>query len=91
MDGHILVDKELSVSEGHNIAETVRRELIKSWENIEDILIHVDTEDDSDLVSIYPTSSEELKKIIRSNYFFHSGCIGKNKSSCTFYKRESGT
>ncbi|MGV7221024.1 MAG: cation diffusion facilitator family transporter [Nitrospinales bacterium] len=63
MDGHILVDKELSVSEGHNIAETVRRELIKSWENIEDILIHVDTEDDSDLVSIYPTSSEELKKL----------------------------
>jgi cation diffusion facilitator family transporter len=63
MDAHILVDKELSVSEGHNIAETVRRELIKSWDNIEDILIHVDTEDDSDLVPIYPTSSEELKKL----------------------------
>jgi divalent metal cation (Fe/Co/Zn/Cd) transporter len=63
MDGHILVDKELSVSEGHNIAETVRRELINSWENIEDVLIHVDTEDDSDLVSIYPISSEELKSL----------------------------
>ena len=63
MDGHILVDKELSVSEGHNIAETVRRELVKSWENIEDILIHVDTEDDSDLVPIYPTSSEELREL----------------------------
>jgi len=63
MDAHILVEKELSVSEGHNIAENVRRYLFKKWDNIEDILIHVDTEDDSNLISIYNTSSEELKKL----------------------------
>ena len=63
MDAHILVDKELSVSEGHNIAEMVRRDLIKTWDNIHDILIHVDAEDDSNLETIYPTSSEELKKL----------------------------
>ena len=62
MDAHILVDKELSVSEGHNIAEIARRDLIKTWDNVHDILIHVDTEDDSQLMSIYPTSSEELRK-----------------------------
>ncbi len=63
MDAHIQVGKELSVSEGHNIAERVRRDLIKSWDDIHDILIHVDVEDDSNLESIYPTSSEELKKL----------------------------
>lgn len=63
MDVHILVDKESSVSEGHNIAEMARRDLIKTWRNIQDILIHVDTEDDSNLENIYTTSSEELKKL----------------------------
>lgn len=63
MDVHILVDKESSVSEGHNIAEMARRDLIKTWRNIQDILIHVDTEDDSNLENIYTTSSEKLKKL----------------------------
>ena len=63
MDAHILVDKESSVSEGHNIAEMVRRDLIKTWDNLQDILIHVDAEDDSNLEIIYSTSSEELKKL----------------------------
>lgn len=63
MDAHILVEKESSVSEGHNIAETVRRNLIKTYGYIQDILIHVDTEDDSAVETIYPTNREELKRL----------------------------
>ncbi len=53
MDVHILVDPEVSVTEGHHIAENVRRELIRAMDNVQDILVHVDTEDDRAFDSIY--------------------------------------
>ena len=53
MDVHILVDHEASVTEGHHIAEGVRRELIRAMDNVQDVLVHVDTEDDAAFESIY--------------------------------------
>ncbi len=53
MDVHILVDHEASVTEGHHIAENVRRELIRAMGNIQDVLVHVDTEDDASFETIY--------------------------------------
>ncbi|OGW22207.1 MAG: hypothetical protein A3K09_08230 [Nitrospinae bacterium RIFCSPLOWO2_12_FULL_47_7] len=57
-----MVDSEISVTEGHNIAETVRRELIKSMGNVQDALVHIDPEDDSGIDQIYKTTREELKQ-----------------------------
>jgi cation diffusion facilitator family transporter len=46
VDVHILVDPELSVSEGHQIGERVRGELIGNLEEVTDVTVHIDPEDD---------------------------------------------
>lgn len=46
VDVHILVSPKLSVSEGHNISEAVERSLIESFEEINDVTVHIDPEDD---------------------------------------------
>lgn len=46
VDVHIMVDPLLSVSEGHQIGETVRLELIKNLDEIRDVTVHIDPEDD---------------------------------------------
>ena len=62
MDVHILVDHEASVTEGHQIAESVRRELIREMDNVQDVLVHVDTEDDAAFESIYWANRSYLEK-----------------------------
>jgi cation diffusion facilitator family transporter len=62
MDVHILVDHEASVTEGHHIAESVRRELIRAMDNVQDVLVHVDTEDDAAFESIYWANRRYLEK-----------------------------
>ena len=62
MDVHILVDPEASVTEGHQIAENVRRELIRAMDNVQDILVHVDTENDAAFESIYWANRSYLEK-----------------------------
>jgi cation diffusion facilitator family transporter len=46
VDVHILVDPRVSVSEGHQISETVRALLMKEVEGILDVTVHIDPEDD---------------------------------------------
>ena len=46
IDVHIQVDPRISVSEGHQIGETVRHQLLKNIEIVEDVTIHIDPEDD---------------------------------------------
>ena len=46
VDVHILVDPQVSVSEGHQISETVRQTLIKDYEEVSDVMVHIDPEDD---------------------------------------------
>ncbi|NIP99350.1 MAG: hypothetical protein GWM98_02135, partial [Nitrospinaceae bacterium] len=62
MDVHVLVDREASVSEGHHIAESVRRKLIREFDSIQEVLVHIDTEDDTDFETIYWVSREDLRK-----------------------------
>jgi divalent metal cation (Fe/Co/Zn/Cd) transporter len=62
MDVHILVNHEASVTEGHLIAEEVRRELIRALDNVQDILVHVDTENDAAFESIYWANRSYLEK-----------------------------
>jgi len=42
----ILSDARVSVSEGHQISETVRAALMRRFENIADVTVHIDPEDD---------------------------------------------
>ena len=50
VDVHILLDDpKLSVSEGHQISETARAELIRQFHDIEDVTVHIDPEDDEEI------------------------------------------
>lgn len=47
VDVHIILsDPRLSVSEGHQISETVRARLIRRIEDVDDVTVHIDHEDD---------------------------------------------
>ncbi len=46
VDVHILVDDRLSVTEGHQIGETVRARLMRDVSGIADVMVHIDTEED---------------------------------------------
>ncbi len=46
VDVHILVDDRLSVSEAHQISETVRAKLIKDIAPVADVMVHIDPEED---------------------------------------------
>ncbi len=48
VDVHILVDSRLSVSEGHQISETVRAKLIKDIDPVADVMVHIDIEEDTE-------------------------------------------
>ena len=47
IDVHVMVKPELTVSEGHMIADRVRTRLMASSRDISDVLVHVDPEDDA--------------------------------------------
>ena len=49
IDAHIVVDPRITVSEGHSIGDTVRDELISRFDDVMDVLVHVDPEDDEAL------------------------------------------
>jgi len=46
VDVHIQVPPTLSVSEGHYISETVRRTVINQIDEVNDVMVHIDPEDD---------------------------------------------
>ena len=43
---HLLVDSQISVSEGHQISEAVENALINNFDEINDVTVHIDPEDD---------------------------------------------
>jgi cation diffusion facilitator family transporter len=46
VDVHILVEPTLSVSEGHQIGESVRARLLQDIDEVTDVTVHIDPEDD---------------------------------------------
>ncbi len=46
VDLHLQVDPRISVSEGHQIGDTVRRRLLKRVEEVTDVTVHIDPEND---------------------------------------------
>jgi cation diffusion facilitator family transporter len=65
IDVHILVDPEMTVTEGHGIAEVVRRNVVKAFDNVQDVLVHVDGEHDAEVESLYPFKRKELIEITK--------------------------
>jgi cation diffusion facilitator family transporter len=49
VDVHIIVDEDISVSEGHYISEMVRTRLVNEVDVVADALVHIDPEDDTHL------------------------------------------
>jgi cation diffusion facilitator family transporter len=52
VDVHILVNPQISVSEGHQIGEVVRTRLMVNLPEIIDVLVHVDPENDEEILPI---------------------------------------
>jgi len=46
VDAHVQVDPRITVSEGHRVAESARARLLGNRADIQDVLVHVDVEDD---------------------------------------------
>ncbi|HEC26863.1 MAG TPA: cation transporter [Gammaproteobacteria bacterium] len=46
VDVHLQVDGNISVSEGHQISECVRQRLINNFESVDEVLVHIDPEND---------------------------------------------
>jgi len=65
VDVHIQVDPMLSVSEGHYISETVRHRVIREIDEVQDVLVHIDPEDDEQapLSSNLPPRNEVLARL----------------------------
>ncbi len=79
MDVHILVDNDLTVSEGHKIADTVRRNLMVAFANVQDVLVHVDSEVDDIIEPLYPVTREELKTLIEPVIAETEGVLNQSK------------
>ena len=61
VDVHIQVDPFLSVSEGHHISETVRRRVVGEIDEVQDVLVHIDPEDDEQIaLSAHLPSRDEV-------------------------------
>lgn len=63
IDLHALVDPECSVTEGHHIGENIRKRLIHKFSEVEDILVHIDTEAPDGIEPVYPNDSLELRRL----------------------------
>ena len=51
VDAHIVVNSRISVSEGHMIADVVRDVLIEKFDDVQDVLVHVDPENDEYIIA----------------------------------------
>ena len=66
VDAHIVVDPKITVSEGHLIGDVVRDRLKTEFDDIADVLVHVDPEDDEfvDKKDI-PLGRKEIQKLFK--------------------------
>jgi cation diffusion facilitator family transporter len=46
LDAHVIVDPRITVSEGHSISDEVRDELVSHFDDVMDVLVHIDSEND---------------------------------------------
>jgi cation diffusion facilitator family transporter len=65
VDLHLQVDPRISVSEGHQIGDTVRRQLLDRIDEVTDVTIHIDPEDDERVSSCdqLPLRSDVIEQL----------------------------
>lgn len=69
VDVHIIVDPLISVSEGHHIGERVHLNLIKEFQNILDVTVHVDPEDDEkSRPSLHLPHRTEIEELLKNSW-----------------------
>ncbi len=76
-DVHILVNPEITVSEGHHISETVRTRVIDRIPEVQDVLVHIDPEDDETTrPSVDLPQRHELEARLRASWEALPGMVG---------------
>jgi cation diffusion facilitator family transporter len=79
VDVHILVHPRLSVSEGHQIGEQVRKTLLEEIDDVSDVTVHIDPEDDEHAKpSEHLPLRDEMLKRLRQQW---SGVPGADRIS----------
>lgn len=68
IDAHIVVDPRITVSEGHCIGDAVRDVLISRFDDVLDVLVHVDPEDDQDFSYQEPALSRAAVQDLLNAY-----------------------
>lgn len=63
-DAHVQVDPRITVSEGHHIAEKVRRRVCNAHPQVHDVLVHVDAEDDLDHLELPMTQVPDRATLV---------------------------
>ncbi|BCX80733.1 hypothetical protein MIT9_P0309 [Methylomarinovum caldicuralii] len=67
VDVHIQVPPDISVSEGHAIADKVRDRLLQEFEDITDVTVHIDAERDLDQPALkLPLRREVVERLCRA-------------------------
>lgn len=61
IDVHILVERTVSVSEGHHVGEAVRAKLMAEIDDVLDVMVHIDPEDDE---TAAPNTDLPLRDVI---------------------------
>jgi hypothetical protein len=64
IDAHIIVNSRISVSEGHVIGDAVRDNLIARFDDVVDVLVHIDPEDDEYIHKTNPLSRLEIQAFL---------------------------
>ncbi|MFZ2727360.1 MAG: cation diffusion facilitator family transporter [Methylococcaceae bacterium] len=73
VDAHIIVDPRITVSEGHSIGDAVRDEVIKQFDDIMDVLVHIDPEnDEGSNKRDKPLSRADIQKILDKYLIAHN-------------------
>ncbi len=65
VDVHVIVNPNISISEGHHISEVVSSRLLEEFDEVTDVTVHIDPEDDEDeaLGLGLPMRTELLERI----------------------------
>lgn len=63
-DAHVQVDPRLTVSEGHRVSDAVYLRVRSAHTEVQDVLVHIDPEDDGELQAVPPGPLPERAEIV---------------------------
>lgn len=63
-DAHVQVDPRITVSEGHRVSDTVYLRVRSAHPEVQDVLVHIDPEDDGELQAVPPGPLPERAEIV---------------------------